>query len=83
MTGQHARRMQQLISGYDFQKHMFYAVDEDQGFLEALCGHSVPPERLVDPSTTELTPKDCMECLLRHGSQLADEHGDSVRWSDG
>jgi hypothetical protein len=76
MTGRHALPIQWLVSGYDNLKHGFYAVDEQQGFLEALCGHSVPPERLLQKDCPE-----CVACLLRHGSDLANEHG-GAKWHD-
>lgn len=78
MTGRHSLPIRELMSGYDLHMHLFYAVDTDQGFLEALCGHSVTTSRLVDP--TGLNPQKCMQCLLAHGAALADEHGDSANW---
>lgn len=78
MTGRHARQIRWLTSGYDLRVHAFYAVDEAQGFLEALCGHSVSPTRVADPEGMASTK--CMDCLLAHGTALADEHGDSTDW---
>lgn len=77
MAGKHAQQIRWLGSGYDLRVHGFYAVDEDQGFLEALCGHSVPPDKVVDG----LALAKCMDCLMKHGTALADEHGDSPDWS--
>lgn len=82
MTGQHRRDVVWLISGNDFQTHAFYDVDKAVGFLEALCEHSVPPDRLVDPKDTALTPRRCVACLLMHGNDLANEHGDDVQGSE-
>ncbi len=74
MTGQHARNVMWLISGHDFRVHAFYEVDSSQDFLEALCEHTVPRVRLVDPKDSALSPPQCVACLLIHGDDLADQH---------
>lgn len=77
MSSKHAQQVQWLGSGYDLRIHAFYTVTDDQDFLEALCGHTVPLEKLVDG----LALAKCMDCLMKHGTALADEHGDSTDWS--
>jgi hypothetical protein len=69
-----------MISGYDFRIHAFYDADPKSGFLQALCTHSVPPERLVAPAGTTLTPKRCMRCQLLLGDILAGLLGDGTEW---
>jgi hypothetical protein len=81
VTGRAAREVVWLISGNDFQEHAFHDVDETKGFLEALCEHSVQPDRLVNPNETALTAKRCVACLLIHGDELADQHGDDTDWT--
>lgn len=82
VTGQHARNVVWLISGHDFQEHAFYEVDRSRDFLEALCEHSVPQARLVDPNDTVLTPRRCVACLLIHGGDLADQHETDGRFDN-
>lgn len=70
-----------LISGYDFRTHAFYDADPTSGYLQALCEHTVPPDRLVDPADTALTPQRCMKCQLILGDILADLLGDGTDWN--
>lgn len=82
MSGQHAREVVWRISGHDLQTHAFYEITPPDA-AEALCGHCVPPARLVDPK--DMTARRCIECLLIHGGELADEHGDRhplMRWEE-
>lgn len=71
-----------MISGFDFRIHAFYDANPASGFLEALCTHSVPPDRLVAPADTALTPERCTACQLILGDILAGLLGDSSDWSD-
>lgn len=73
------RQAQWLISDYDFQVHAFYHVDETQGVLEALCTHTVPPEKLSSAHDTALTAPTCPNCLIKYGELLA---GHVQRWHD-
>lgn len=74
MTGQHARQVTWLTSGYDFKQHAFYAIGTGREVSEALCTHSVPSERLAD-----LGGEKCIPCLLTHGGDLAAQHDDKWR----
>jgi hypothetical protein len=75
------RRLAWLISGHDFRIHAFYDVNPGLGYIEALCEHSVPPDRLVNPADTALAPERCMKCQLILGDLLADLLGDDTDWS--
>lgn len=54
-----------MISGDDFRIHAFYDAHPESGNLVALCPHSVPPDRIVGPEDTLLTPARCMKCQQR------------------
>lgn len=73
-------RLAWLISGHDFRTHAFYDANPGAGFLEALCGHSVKPKRVVAPADTALTPERCMRCQLILGDILAGLLGDGTEW---
>lgn len=75
VNGRQLPQVAWLISGHDFREHGFADVDKSQGFLEALCEHSVPPEKVVDPTDTVLTPQKCHACLLIFGDMVADALG--------
>lgn len=77
MTGQHARPVTWLTSGYDFKQHAFYVVATGGDVSEALCTHSVPSNRLTD-----LGGDRCVACLLAHGRDL-DDHQPGNRWLGG
>ena len=70
-----------LISGYDFRRHAFRDAEGTADFLRALCTHSVPRVRLVDPTDTALKAPDCVSCKLILGGELADRAGDGTDWS--
>ena len=76
MTDQHVRPVTWLTSGYDFKMHAFYSVGEGKDVSQALCTHSLPSERLAD-----LGGDKCVACLLIHGGDLAEQHGDQQNWS--
>ena len=63
------------VSPWDGQTHAFRQRGEDVS--QALCTHSAPTVRLANPDEGT---RRCMPCLLTHGSELADQHGDAARW---
>lgn len=71
----HAREVTWLTSGYDLKQHAFYEVGSGGNASEALCTHSVPSERLA-----ALGGEKCLACLLIHGGDLAEQHGDGEQW---
>lgn len=75
VSGQHAREVTWLTSGYDFKQHAFYQVGTGRNVSEALCTHSVPSDRLTDLGGTR-----CVACLLIFGGDLADQHGNQQDW---
>ncbi len=69
--------VQWLISNRDFRVHCFHHASGQ--YLEALCSHSVPPDEIVDPATTALTPPKCTPCLIEFGQRMTN---DVQRWLD-
>ena len=65
------------VSPWDGQTHLFRKRGEDVS--QALCTHSAPTARLT---TSGEGARHCMACLLTHGSELANQHGDANRWGD-
>lgn len=68
-----------MVSGYDLQAHAFPTLGDTMS--EALCSHSVPPDRFQDPEG--LHASRCVACLLIHGGDLAERHGDPGGWARG
>lgn len=69
-----------LVSPWDERTHAF---DDRQAVTaRAVCSHSAPTGRLVEP--TEDNPK-CLICLVAHGLELAELHdradGRGAVWS--
>lgn len=58
------------ISGYGLRVHAFRYPHLGLDFLEALCGHSVPLTKIVNPREMAETPPPCSVCVQRY-----DEHG--------
>jgi hypothetical protein len=59
-------------SGYDRLCHAFaveQTTDDGRSYYEAACEHSVPLEHVEREQRGEL----CMVCLIKVGSQLADD----------
>lgn len=65
-----------MISGRDFRIHAFYDAHPESGNLVALCPHTVPPDRLVNPADTALTPERCVACQLLLSAILGGLLGD-------
>lgn len=61
-----------LVSAYDLREHAFRATAEGDQFLQALCTHTVPPDKVTDQSKSELKLARCMPCLLNLGEVLAE-----------
>jgi len=64
-----------LQSPWDHFVHAFRELGEVAS--EAICQHCAPTSRLVEPFQGA---KRCLACLLIHGGDLADQHGDQPRW---
>lgn len=79
MTEQPYLQPQWLISNRDFQYHAFHHVDEAQGYLQAMCPHSVPPDQIVRPEDTELVAPKCPQCLIKFGEHIATQ---VQKWHD-
>jgi hypothetical protein len=75
-VGDHDRAVLWRISGSDLQEHGFYEIHEGVNVSEALCTHSVPSDRLVEGQRDGIAAPRCVACLLIHGNDLADRHGD-------
>jgi hypothetical protein len=59
--------------------HLVHAFpDMSEVAAEAICQHTAPASRLTEPLPGA---KRCLACLLIHGGDLADRHGDAGRWS--
>jgi hypothetical protein len=69
MSGSCDRWLWQL-SGYDGRVHAFERPSRVGSFLEAVCGHCVPVDRLV----RRHEGSRCLTCLLIVGDRLADHH---------
>lgn len=69
-----------MVSSYDLREHAFTDTAEGDQFLQALCTHCVPPDKVTDQSGTGLKMPRCMACLLILGDKLADQLGDGERW---
>lgn len=69
-----------LVSAYDLREHAFGATAEGDQFLQALCQHCVPPDKVTDQSGTELKMARCMRCQLILGDLLADQQQRDDRW---
>jgi hypothetical protein len=77
MADQSYQQAQWLISDYDFRVHAFtHATDT---YLEALCLHTAPPDKIVRPEDTTLVPPHCHRCLTRYGEDIASL---VQRWTD-
>lgn len=73
-----------LVSGYDLREHAFQATAEGDQFLQALCEHTVPPDKVTDQSDgTDLKMARCMACLLILGDMIADQQQGDERWRSG
>jgi hypothetical protein len=72
-----------LVSGYDLREHAFRETTAGDQFLQALCSHTVPPDKVTDQSGTELTLARCMPCQLNLGEMLANQQLHDERWSSG
>lgn len=69
-----------LVSGYDLKEHAFNDTADGDQFLQALCTHSVPPDKVTDQSESELKLARCMTCLLILGDMLADQQHNDDTW---
>lgn len=72
-----------LVSGYDLREHAFQATADGDQFLQALCEHCVPPDKVTDQSDSDLSLARCMACQLIYGDMLADQQQHDDRWSRG
>lgn len=72
-----------LVSGYDLREHAFRATAEGDQFLQALCTHTVPPDKVTDQSESELQLPRCMPCLLNLGEVLAEQQQTERREQSG
>ncbi|GAB3446030.1 hypothetical protein GCM10027436_36020 [Actinophytocola sediminis] len=61
-------------SAYDERRHAFHEFGE--AFSEALCEHSAPNAQLTDGERAVL----CVICVLVHGAELTEQHGDRGQW---
>lgn len=62
-------------SPWDHLVHAFRELGEISS--AAICDHSAPTSRLIDPLPGA---RRCVACLLIHGGDLADQHGDGEQW---
>lgn len=69
-----------LVSGYDLREHAFRETTAGDQFLQALCSHCVPPDKVTDQSGSALSAARCMACQLNLGEMLADQLGDGSQW---
>ena len=81
------RQIVWLVSDYDSQEHAFHSdsITPDATYLEALCRHTAPPDRLTKASDTVLASDTCIECVLKHAEDiaaatLADLSSEQLRW---
>lgn len=65
-------------SPWDHFVHAFTALGEVAS--EAICGHCAPTSRLPEPLPGA---KWCVACLLVHGGDLAEQHGERHRLIEG
>lgn len=70
-----------LVSGYDLREHAFRDTAEGDQFLQALCDHCVPPDKVTDQTGSDLQMERCMACQLNLGEMLADQQTRDDRWS--
>lgn len=61
-------------SGYDGRVHAFERADGEASFVEAVCSHSVPVDKLVRC----YEGMRCVACLLIVGDHLAEHHRSGV-----
>jgi hypothetical protein len=69
--------MRQLIwrkSPWDHNVHAFRVLGEVAS--EAICKHSALTRRLTEPEETD---RACQACMLLHGIELAEQHG-QTQW---
>lgn len=64
------------LSRYDDRVHAFERADDDATFVEAVCSHSVPLDKLV----RRHEGARCLACLLIVGDHLAEHHRSDVRF---
>ena len=65
------------MSHWDGRKHAFRKLGEIAS--EAICTHTALTAKLTVPGDGA---KPCLACMLIHGSELADKHGEAARWGD-
>lgn len=67
------RQIVWLVSDYDSQEHAFHSdsINPDASYLEALCKHTAPPDRLTKASDTVLATETCIDCVLKHAEDIA------------
>lgn len=75
-TPDHRRRIAWLLSPWDHLVHAFRDDKIGEIVAEALCDHSATTSRL-----TNQDGRRCLACLLLHGDDLANLHGEMNRWS--
>jgi hypothetical protein len=63
------------VSNWDHQVHAFRKRGEIAS--EAICSHTALTAKLTEPGDSS---KPCVACLLVHGNELADDHGDAAYW---
>lgn len=79
MSGRHrvGAELLWLQSPWDHRVHAFRVMGEIAS--EAICSHCAPSARLTEPLPGA---KQCLACLMIHGRDLADRHGNSdTDWS--
>lgn len=64
------------LSPWDHRVHAFRALAPVAS--EAICSHSALTIRLREPSETD---RKCQACMLLHGVELAERHGDADRYA--
>jgi hypothetical protein len=65
------------VSHWDHQVHAFRTLTEIAS--EAICTHTALTAKLTRPGDTA---KPCIACLLVHGNDLADQHGEAAQWGN-
>lgn len=83
MNGTPVPQVVWLVSGYDLREHAFRETAAGDQFLQALCSHTVPPDKVTDQAGSALRLERCMPCQLNLGGILADQQQHDERWSSG
>lgn len=71
------------ISGHDLKSHGFRTLGQGDDLSEALCGHCVPSNRLMESNPEGRPANRCIACLMVHGGDLAETHRRDEAWRDG